>query len=305
MQIKVENGGERLDIFLTKHFEGSHSRSQITNSIKSGKTTVNGKVVKGGTVLCVGDVVDVDISVEDIVATPEDIKIDIVYQDDHLIIINKQRGMVVHPGAGNRSGTLLNALMHLQKSESNLDRAGIVHRLDKNTAGLMVVAKSAVVQASLAKAFERHEVKRTYIGLVEGKMPSDSGTISANITRDPNRRTLFKTVSTGGRRAVTHYKVLQVFEAIGRIAKYSLVQFNLETGRTHQIRVHAKHLSCPLVGDHEYNPKSSIKVDGQLLESVEIEFTHPITGKTISHKIELTKQFSDILNMLDKKIELT
>ena len=292
-QIKVEIAGQRLDVFLTEYFSGKHTRSQITGSIKSGRTTLNGNTVKGGTCLRIGDIINANIETNEMTATPENIDIDIVFEDEHLMIINKPRGMVVHPGAGNRSGTLLNGLLSLNgNDDKTLDRAGIVHRLDKNTAGLMVVAKTSKAQSQLSAMFERHEINRTYIGLVEGKMPREQGTINANIIRDPSHRTLFKTTTSGGRSAITHYKVLQTFP------KWSLVQFNLETGRTHQIRVHCKSIGHLLVGDVEYNPNSSIKVDGQLLESVEISFTHPITHKTIHHKIQPSQLFADTIKRI-------
>lgn len=288
MQISVQSGGQRLDVYLVNHFKGVYTRSQINNSIKKGKTTLNGKAVKSGTVLRAGDNIIADIESSEIPAKREDIKIDIVFQDEYLLIINKPRGMVVHPGAGNKSGTLLNGLLNINGA---LERAGIVHRLDKNTAGLIVVAKTASVQAKLAAMFEKHEIKRTYIGLVEGLVKGE-GTIDKNIARDPNHRTLYKAVPAGGRRAVTHYKTIQNF------SKWTLVQFNLETGRTHQIRVHCKSLNHPLVGDPEYNPNSSIKTNGQLLESVEICFVHPVTSQIIHHKIGLTEAFNDVINKI-------
>ena len=288
-RIIVEVGGERLDKFLAERMDCTRSQ------LKYAEILLNGKCAKSGSVLRAGDVVECRLQNAECRTLPEEIPLDVVLEDDYLMIINKPRGMVVHPGAGVKGGTLLNALMYLANSEERranseckIERGGIVHRLDKNTAGLMVVAKTATVQASLAAMFERHEVKRTYVGIVEGVLTGE-GTIDKNIVRDPKRRTLY-TVSTtpspcgatpsfskgssfGGRRAITHFKVLQNF------SKWSLVRFNLETGRTHQIRVHCKSIGHPIIGDPEYNPSSSIKgLSGQMLESVEIEFVHPMSN---------------------------
>ena len=287
--IKVNEGGERLDVFLARGFNGIHTRSRVANAIKDGSITLNGKVVKAGAVLRTGDVIEVLPFVsEPTDDRAEDVALDIIFQDEHLLIINKPRGMVVHPGAGNKRGTLLNALLGYQGAK-NLDRAGIVHRLDKNTAGLMLAAKTPIAQAKLGEMFERHEVNRTYVGLVEGVIKTQRGTINANIVRDERNRTLYKTDLVKGRRAITHYKVLQAF------SKHTLVEFTLETGRTHQIRVHCKSIGHPIVGDPEYNPKSSIKFDGQLLESVRIEFIHPVTQQNIKHEIALSKEFSTVI----------
>jgi 23S rRNA pseudouridine1911/1915/1917 synthase len=258
--------------------------------------------VKPGAILGVTDAITIEFAPESASAEAENVSVDIVFQDAHLMIINKPRGMVVHPGNANRNGTLLNGLLYLRESEKSsgagdysdrgkLDRAGIVHRLDKNTAGLMLVAKTAEVQAKLSAMFERHEVKRTYVGLVEGRLEG-CGTIDKNIARDTKHRTLFKVVSAGGRRAVTHYSVIKNYK------NHTLVEFNLETGRTHQIRVHCKSINHALVGDPEYNPNSTIRVAGQLLESVEISFTHPVTREVIEHKIPLTREFAEVLSKL-------
>jgi len=292
---------KRLDILLAGVFSDTHTRSQITNLIKDGRVTVNGKVVtKPGTEVTPNDVINALFEKEPLTAEPEDIKIDIVFEDEYLMIINKPRGMVVHPGAGNKSKTLLNGLLYLidntsepegtdEPSKAALSRAGIVHRLDKNTAGLMVVAKTAPVQAKLAAMLEKHEIERIYHGIVEDVWEG-SGTIDKNIIRDPKHRRLFTTKNaSAGRRAITHYKVIKAFK------KHSLVEFRLETGRTHQIRVHAKSIGHALVGDPEYNPNSSVKVSGQMLESIHISFVHPVTGELIARKIGPTSEFQKVL----------
>jgi len=279
-----------------RHFEGAHTRSQILNSIKGGRTTLNGSVVKSGTILKKGDIIEFEARRHDLPAEPEDIPLNIVYEDEYLMIVNKPRGMTVHPGAGVRSGTLLNALLYLQKQGKigNVERCGIVHRLDKNTAGLMIVAKTPKAQELLGKMFEYHDVKRTYNGLVDGKLEG-KGTIDRHIMRDPKYRTRYTTTDNerAGRKAITHWESLGVYKH-GQNS-VSLVKFNLETGRTHQIRVHMKSIGRPLIGDPEYNHKSSIKFDGQLLESVELEFSHPITGEPMKFNIEPSKEFQSTL----------
>jgi len=269
------------------------TRSQITNAINAGRILHNNQVVKSGKILRAGDIVEGEMTGQDMPAEPEDIPLNIIFEDDHLIIINKPRGMVVHPGAGIRSGTLLNALLF---KGSDIERAGIVHRLDKNTAGLMVVAKTAKTQAALSKMFEFHDVKRTYIGLVEGRV-EQSGAIRKNINRHPGMRTIYTTCPDHqGRTAITHYKPLQVFK------KHSLVEFQLETGRTHQIRVHMKSINRPLAGDPEYNPKSSIKTTGQMLEAIRLEFAHPITGKSLKFEIDPTEELQNHLTRIQRQV---
>ena len=293
--IKVETGGERLDIFLARYFGGTHTRSQLTNAIKGAKITLNGQKAKSGETLRAGDIIEIgSLDAEITHDIAEQLPLDIVYEDAHLLIINKPRGMVVHPGAGNRRGTLLNALLGHADNDPSLERAGIVHRLDKNTAGLMLAAKTPAAQAKLCEMFVRHEVNRTYMGLVEGVLDTN-GTVNANIARDERNRTLYKTVMGKGRRAITHYRVIQQFP------RHTLAEFTLETGRTHQIRVHCKSIGHPIVGDPEYNPKSSIAARGQLLESVRLEFIHPITHARIVREIPLTAEFSGIIAKLQTK----
>ena len=271
----------RLDKYLAAKYP-DQTRSQLTAAIKRGDFTVNGERVKAGYELRPDDVVDGELHLPAVGAVAEDLPLDIVYEDEYLMVVNKPRGMVVHPGAGVHSGTLLNAL--LGRGQGNLERAGIVHRLDKNTAGLLIVAKTLACQQKLATMFARHDVTRVYHGLVEGKVPSDM-TIDKNIIRHPTHRTIFTTTEHGGRRAVTYLRVLE------RYAHHTLCEFTLATGRTHQIRVHCKSINHPLVGDPEYNTG-----DGQMLEAVQLKFVHPMTGRNIDISIEHTKAFAEVCN---------
>ena len=268
----------RLDKYLLEQYPNI-TRSQITVAIKRGDFKVNGKVVKAGYELRDTDQVTGVIEPVTLTAEPENIALNIVYEDEYLMVINKPRGMVVHPGAGIKSGTVLNAL--LGHGQENLERAGIVHRLDKNTAGLLIVAKTADCQQRLGRMFEKHDIKRNYWGLVDGVIPVDQ-TIDLNIKRHPQHRTIFTTTEQGGRRAITHLHVLE------RYAKHTLCEFTLETGRTHQIRVHCKAIHHPIVGDPEYNSGN-----GQMLEAVKLDFVHPMTSKEVHLHIEPTKAFAE------------
>ncbi|MCQ2381740.1 MAG: RluA family pseudouridine synthase [Clostridia bacterium] len=268
----------RLDKYLSQQYPDV-TRSQIIVAIKRGDFTVNGKTVKAGYELRESDTVEGQLSPVVTTAEPEDIPLNIVYEDDDLLVINKPRGMVVHPGAGVKTGTVLNAL--LGRGQENLERAGIVHRLDKNTAGLLIVAKTADCQQRLGKMFEKHSIKRTYWGLVDGVVPVDQ-VIDRNIKRHPQHRTIFTVTDQGGRRAITHLHVLE------RYARHTLCEFTLETGRTHQIRVHCKSIHHPIVGDPEYNSGN-----GQMLEALKLDFIHPITGEAIHLQIQPTKAFAE------------
>ena len=268
----------RLDKYLSEKYPDV-TRSQIAAAIKRGDFTVNGQVVKAGYELRPNDVVAGELAPVVETATPEDIALDVIYEDNDLMVINKPRGMVVHPGAGVKSSTVLNAL--LGRGQGNLERAGIVHRLDKNTAGLLVIAKTAECQQRLGRMFEKHDIQRTYWGLVDGVVPVDM-IIDKNIKRHPQHRTIFTTTEQGGRRAVTHLHVLE------RYAKHTLCEFTLETGRTHQIRVHCKSIHHPILGDPEYNSGN-----GQMLEAVKLDFIHPMTGKPVHLQIAPTKAFAE------------
>lgn len=271
----------RLDKYLAAKYP-DQTRSQLTAAIKRGDFTVNGSTVKAGYELRPDDVVGGELHLPTTTAVAEDLPLDIVYEDEYLMVLNKPRGMVVHPGAGVHRGTVLNAL--LGRGQGHLERAGIVHRLDKNTAGLLIVAKTLPCQQKLAAMFARHAIVRTYHGLVDGKVAEDM-VIDQNIIRHPTHRTIFTTTAHGGRRAVTHLHVLE------RYAHHTLCEFTLETGRTHQIRVHCRAIGHPLLGDPEYNTGN-----GQMLEAVRLKFMHPITHRNIEISIDYTKAFAEARN---------
>lgn len=297
MQIKVERAGDRLDLFMLAHFAGVHTRAQITNFIKDEQILVNDNCVKCGYMLKVGDVITGDIIKRESNAIAENIPLDIVFEDEYLIVVNKPYGMVVHAGAGVHSGTLVNALLGRKavlSTGSDKMRPGIVHRLDKNTSGLLIVAKTDNAHAQLANMFEKHEVERVYWAICEGVFKNDEGTIKTRIGRNPNKRTEYMVVPIGGKLAITHYKVLK------RFSKNTLVEFKLETGRTHQIRVHSKHLNNPIVGDDTYGrlPRNSHNATEMMLCSKKLTFIHPFTKKQMQFEIELPKSFDYQLQKL-------
>lgn len=288
----------RLDIFLSE--ETGWSRSQVKLQIDSSRAFVNGVSRKAGFLVKNGDVINLSFSKEilEINAEAEDIPLDVVYEDDDFAIINKPQGMVVHPAPGAYNHTLVNALLfHFEKLSAGSDkiRPGIVHRIDKDTSGLLVVAKNDKAHESLAKQIAEHTCFRHYLALLEGNLKSDTGTIETFINRSQSDRKMMA-VSDSGKWAITHYTVLE------RFGDYCLVEFVLETGRTHQIRVHSKHLGHPIVGDKTYGIKNQkFKLDGQLLHAYKLELTHPSTGKRMTFECEIPDYFTKILNKLKIK----
>ncbi|BEP29480.1 RluA family pseudouridine synthase [Helicovermis profundi] len=295
--IDTENEGKRLDVFLTKILDG-YSRNYIQKLIKDGYINVNSKVVttkkyaikENDTVeIFIPKPVNLDVEAEDIF-------VEIVYEDDDVIIVNKPQGMVVHPAPGNYSGTLVNALLFHAKSLSNINgvvRPGIVHRIDKDTSGLLMIAKNNKSHNSLAAQLKDHSSTRKYIAIVHGNIVEDQGTIDKPIARNPKNR-LKMAVVEGGRESVTHYKVLKRYQT------FTLVECQLETGRTHQIRVHMSYINHPLLGDNLYGPKNSkIKYSGQALHAKTLGFVHPTTNKYIEFNSELPEYFVELI----KKIE--
>ncbi len=284
----------RLDAYLAENTE--LTRSRVKKLCDEGLVEVNGKVCKGKKLVSDGEAVVINMpDAENMSIQPENIDIDIVYQDDDVAVINKPQGMVVHAGNGTKGNTLVNALLYHLDNLSGINgviRPGIVHRIDKNTSGLLVVAKNDKAHLYLAKQLENKTCKRVYVALLEGVVKVDSGTIQTFIARSEKDRKKMA-VSSSGRNAVTNYKVLKRYNA------YTLCEFSLETGRTHQIRVHAKHIGHPVVGDPEYGFKNQkFKLNGQLLHARELEFVHPSSGKMVKFSCPIPDYFENVLNKI-------
>ena len=295
-QIETENG-ERIDKYLSNEMSG-FSRSYIQKLMKDGHVYVNGKAVKANYKLAYDDMITVEIPdlVEpDIV--PENIPLDILYEDDDILIVNKPKGMVVHPAAGHYSGTLVNALMyHCGESLSGINgvmRPGIVHRIDMDTTGSLLVCKNDQAHQKLAEQLKVHSIKRVYHAIVCGNLKEDSGTIDAPIGRHPVDRKKMSINYQNGREAVTHYQVLE------RFGDYTYISCRLETGRTHQIRVHMASIRHPLLGDAVYGPqKCPFKLQGQTLHAKILGITHPPTGEYMEFDAPLPEYFEDLLGRM-------
>lgn len=294
MTFRIDAETGRIDKVLSDLVPDA-SRSQLQAWIKEGHVRVNGEAVKVNYKVQEGDVVTVtEPEPETLQVEPEDIPLDIVYEDKDVLVVNKPSGMVVHPSKGHVSGTLVNALLfHVQTLSAGTEniRPGIVHRIDKDTSGLLVVAKNNLSHQRLAEQFEAHTIEREYLALVHGEISHEEGTIEAPIARKPNDR-LKRTVIEGGREAITHFRRLEVFP------KYTLVRLQLETGRTHQIRVHMKYIGHPLVGDPMYGPSSSIDINGQFLHAGVLGFNHPTTGERLRFEVPLPDFFQRKLEEL-------
>jgi len=294
LEIEVQDLSEkvRLDVFLS--METGWTRSQIKLQIDSGKVLVNEKVQKSGFLIKNNDKIKLffEKNALNINAEPEDIPLDIIYEDEDLAIINKPQGMVVHPAPGSYNHTLVNALLfHFESLSKNNDniRPGIVHRIDKDTSGLLVVAKNDKAHASLAAQIAEHSCRRHYKALLEGNLKEDEGRIETYIGRSDKDRKIMA-VTTQGKIAITNYKVLQRFHG------YCLVEFILETGRTHQIRVHSKHIGHPIVGDKTYGIKNQkFKLEGQLLHAYKLELTHPTTNERLVFECDLPEYFKNTI----------
>lgn len=286
--------GQRLDVFLST--ELGITRSRVKNLIEDGRVTVNGKEVKAGYMLRNGETVAADIPEDKpLEAVAQDLPVNIVYQDEDFAVIDKEQGMVVHPAAGNRDGTLVNALLARLDNLSSINgvvRPGIVHRLDKMTSGLLVVAKNDAAHKSLAAQIASKEAERRYIALVDGNVREDEGKIEASIARSRKDRKKMA-VDSEGKKAVTLYRVLE------RLGKYTLVEFSLKTGRTHQIRVHCKHIGHPVVGDETYGGSNAFKLKGQLLHAYRLSFDHPTTGERKVFDSPLPAYFTEVLKKLN------
>lgn len=287
----------RVDVFLAK--ESGFTRSRIKKACDDGFVKVNGNSVKSNKTVKAGDVVEMeDLPVTEIDVAPENIPLNIVYQDEDVAVIDKPQGMTVHAGHGVKDGTLVNALLYHLDSLSGINgviRPGIVHRIDKNTSGLLVVAKNDNAHVKLSKQLENKTCRRVYCALLEGNLKEDSGTVDTFISRDNKDRTKMA-VSDRGRRAVTDFEVIKRYDG------YTLCRFSLRTGRTHQIRVHAKFLGHPIVGDKEYGYRNQkFKLNGQLLHAEKLVFVHPSTGKTVEFISPLPDYFTEILGKLKEK----
>ena len=286
----------RIDKVLTI-LEPEITRSQLKNLINDGHVTVNGQPVKPKYKVQAGDKISlVKPEPQSLELTPENIPLDIVYEDDDVIVVNKPQGMVVHPAPGHPDHTLVNALLyHSPLSTINgTFRPGIVHRIDKDTSGLLMVAKNDLAHQSLAEQLRNKTNKREYLALVYGQIKEDEGTIDAPLDRNPQDRKK-QAVVKGGRHAVTHFKVIKRYD------NFTLVKCILETGRTHQIRVHMKYIGHPLVGDPLYGPRKVIGKNGQFLHAALLGFKHPRTGKEMIFEAPLPENFQKMLDKLDKQ----
>lgn len=296
IKITEEEKGIRADKFLALKIDGV-SRNFIQSLFDDGKILINGKAEKGKYKLSVGDCVEVEIpEPEELKVEAEDIPLNIVYEDEDVIVVNKPKGMVVHPAPGNYTGTLVNALLHHCDDLSGINgviRPGIVHRIDKDTSGILVVAKNDNAHQKLAEQFKDHSIKREYYAIVEGRFKKEGGTIDAPLGRHHRDRLKYAVVKDG-KRAVTHYEVLKVFNSC------SLVKCTLETGRTHQIRVHMAFIGHPLLGDTVYGLKKQKKLsqEGQVLHAKTLGFIHPTTGEYVEFDSELPEYFEKIVEKL-------
>ena len=290
MKIECDVSGERIDSYLSSVTD--YSRNKISKAIKEELVFVNDKVVSASYKVKAGDVITFSIKEEEIDVVPEKMDLDIVYEDEYLAIINKPSGMVVHPALGNYSHTLVNGLLyHFNKiSNNNSIRPGIVHRLDKDTSGLMIVAKDDKTHELLSDMIKSREVDRRYLALVWGIVSHDRGRIEAPIGRDINNRQQYTVTDINGKDSITNFIVLE------RLKNVSLLECKLETGRTHQIRVHMNYIGHPIVNDPVYGRRKVINDFGQMLHSYKLEFVHPITKKTLSFEQEPPLEFNKILN---------
>ena len=292
---------ERLDKFLSDNIDGI-SRSYAAKLITDGMVCINGKNAEKKYKIKGGELIEVDVpEPENIEVLPEDIPLDIVYEDKDLIVVNKPQGMVVHPAAGNYNGTLVNALMYHCGDElsaiNGVIRPGIVHRIDKDTAGLLVVAKNNEAHLKLSEQLKERKAVRKYWALVNGNIKEDSGTVNKPIARSSSDRKKMAIVP-GGREAVTHYNVLE------RFGQYTLVECILETGRTHQIRVHMASINHSLVGDKTYGiKKEKFNLTGQLLFAKTIGFVHPGTGEFMQFEADIPDYFNEVLVKLRKELK--
>lgn len=307
-RLAADEAGERLDVFVSRWLPDV-TRSRVQNLLSEGMILVDGKTVKAGYKLKTGNLVQVVLpQLKELSAEPEAMDLEILYEDDDLAIVNKPRGLVVHPAAGHESGTLVNGLLHhFQGKLSGINgvmRPGIVHRIDKDTSGLLVICKSDRAHQGLSDLLKDHDIERVYHAVVHGSFSKTEGTVDAPIGRmDSDRKKMC--VRADGRRAVTHYRVLEQYDG------FSYVELRLETGRTHQIRVHMRSIGHPLLGDEVYGAaKENTKLEkmlkgkdfwpGQILHAKVLGFVHPVSGEYIEFNSELPAYFQTVLEYLQK-----
>ncbi|MBD7907195.1 RluA family pseudouridine synthase [Sporosarcina gallistercoris] len=295
--IEETTAGERIDKALAS-VNADWSRTLIQQWVKDGIVLVNGSTVKPNYKVKAGDTLTVDEpEPEELNIPAEDLNLEIVYEDSDVLVVNKRSGMVVHPAPGHTTGTLVNGLMHHCTDLSGINgimRPGIVHRIDKDTSGLLMVAKNDKAHTSLVNQLVEKSVTRVYTALVHGHIPHDNGTIDAPIGRNQKDRQSMSVENTG-KHAVTHFKVLE------RFGDFTLVECRLETGRTHQIRVHMKYIGHPLAGDPKYGPKKTIEYDGQVLHAGTLGFVHPVTEEYMEFTAPLPEDFEQLLNEMKAK----
>lgn len=290
-ELVVDKNYKRIDSYLSSVIDSS--RSKIGKMIKEGNVLLNGKRCKSSDSVIIGDKISYEIVDEKINVEGEDIPLDIVYEDDDVIVVNKPNGMVVHPAVGNKSGTLVNALMHHSKNLSSINgefRPGIVHRIDAYTTGLLMIAKNDKAHESLSRQLQDKTTTRKYVALVWGVIPNDTGVIDAPIMRDKSDRKKMAVGNINSKDAVTHFKVLE------RYNNATLIELKLETGRTHQIRVHMAYIGYPVVNDPVYGRRKLIDETGQCLHAKTLGFIHPTTHKYMEFNSELPECFINILN---------
>lgn len=293
--ITENEAGMRADVALAALLE--ITRSNMQRLLEEGRAVKGGKVLKSNYKVKLGDEIIVELpEPQPLDVQPENIPLDIIYEDEDVVVVNKARGMVVHPAAGNYTGTLVNALLYHCHNLSGINgviRPGIVHRLDKDTSGIMICAKNDAAHLSLSEQIQNKTAQRTYLAVVRGNIKNDSGTIETQIARDKNDRKKMAVVTEGGRQAITEYEVME------RFGKYTIVKCRLKTGRTHQIRVHMEYLGHPLVGDPKYSPmKTPFSINGQALHSLTLTFVHPRTHEQMSFEAPLPEDMKKIVTRL-------
>ena len=293
--ITENEAGQRADVALAAMLE--LTRSNMQKLLDEGRAVKGTKVIKSNYKLKLGDEIIVTLpEPQPLDVQPENIPLDIIYEDEDVVVVNKARGMVVHPAAGNYSGTLVNALLYHCKNLSGINgviRPGIVQRLDKDTSGIMICAKNDAAHVSLSEQIQSKTAQRTYLAVVRGNIKTDSGVIETQIARDKDDRKKMAVVKEGGRNAVTEYEVVE------RFGKYTIVKCKLKTGRTHQIRVHMEYLGYPLVGDPKYSPmKTPFSINGQALHSLTLAFDHPRTGERMEFEANLPEDLHKVVTRL-------